>query len=168
MWPVVFGVLAAVTLSSSWRHESLRAIGIMLALGYCVSHFVTYMFLANMMFFETRVLVYSFIEVGVGSIAFMLYMCGGSRALIAVVAFAMASICANLAILVVTPPNLTPPLETRHLWNLVTNVCFAMECLVVSLKAAADRDRDRRYDRRPSHARLLVARDADPWTPKAD
>jgi hypothetical protein len=124
-------VLTALTVS--WHNPDIRNIGIALVVSWAASN-ATAIWLP----FDYRIIVYPVLEVVVGLAAaggwlVMRFAPGGSRGgegqlfAIAIVAFAALSVaaCINYALLT------TPGHGDKYEFVLLTNLCFAAECLLV-------------------------------------
>lgn len=130
----LFLPLVLTALTVAWHNHDIRNIGIALVFSWAVSN-VTSLWLP----FDYRMIVYPVLEVVVGLAAagawlVMRFTPGGSRGgegqlfAIAIVAFAALSTAACINYSLQTAPGF----GDRYQFVLVTNVCFAAECLLTA------------------------------------
>lgn len=152
--PLIFyGSLAALALWATWRDRELVWIGFWLVGGFLISNVL--FFLATL---EWRPGPYSVIEVMVFFAAMMawaeerrlrwplLILCGVN----------VLSIAATVAFAATIAPNRSQ----IFLWELTTNICFAVECLLATWVGVADGYRTGRFARVPRSDGRVVAPDA--------
>lgn len=158
--PLLFyGSLALFAMWATWRDFHLRWVGAWLVAGFVLS---------NALFFtvpiEHRVGPYSFIEVMVAVTTMSAWTEHRYRALIALVAFNLASIGANIAFAVYFPPSR----QQIFLWEVTTNICFAAECLIAAGVGIAHGYRTGRFSRRlfprRRDAQPDAVREGPPWS----
>lgn len=127
VWPFYAG-LAVAACAASWRNEELRPVGLAVVASWAVSN-AAHWWITPM----ERPAAYTVAEAMVLSMAFLAHVCGGSRLLVAVVATCVVSIGLNL--------YATQYDEVGRSWEIATNVCFAVECLLIGSAGLYDRTR---------------------------
>lgn len=158
---ILYGLLACGALWATWRDADLRQLGIAIALNFVASNAVWLSVPP-----AQRPGPYTVLEMLVMIAAFMAFDLRAARhgrrslALIAVIAAALLSACANVALALA---GSHPSWAQVHSHELVTNACFAAECLLCSGVGIADgvrtgRFADRRAPRRRA-AQPLARRD---------
>lgn len=119
-----YGSLALIALWATWRDYDLRVLGICLLLGFVVS---------NLLFFNAaptdRPAPYSLIEFLVAVAAFLAWFEHRNWTLVALVGVNVISITANIAYAF---QGDDPHWRQTHLFEIVTNLCFAAECLLAT------------------------------------
>lgn len=128
VWPFYAG-LAVAACAASWRSFELRPVGIAIVASWAASN-AAHMWLASI----ERPAAYTVAEAMVLSMAFLAHVCNGGRMLVALVAVCVVSIGLNIYTTQYDMP-------TRS-WELATNVCFGVECILVITVGLYDRTRD--------------------------
>lgn len=120
---LIYGSLALFTIAATWPERDLRWIG--LALGFSFG-------MSNLAWafgdIENRVGIYTMCEIFVALAAYMAWEDLRYRALPALGMVCAISITANIAFAL--QPH--PKWAQIHTYELITNLCFALECLVAS------------------------------------
>lgn len=120
---IVFGSLAAFALWACWHDEDIRLVGIALTISFLTS---------NILWFSgatgARAGVYTMLEVIVAVSAYTAWTVAGDKRLTLVVVFATLSVCGNVAFAALHVP--TPHQKFVH--EIVSNLCFAAECLATA------------------------------------
>lgn len=119
---VLYAGLAAIALAASWRDFDLRPVGIAVAIS-CAASNASHYWLSQ----PERPAAYTVAEALVLSMAFLSHVCGASRMLVALVAVCIVSIGLNVHM--TTIERATD--AQINLWELQTNLCFGVECLLV-------------------------------------
>lgn len=152
-----YGALAALAVWATWS-DDMWLLGAALMLGFIVSNVVW--FAAPV---SWRPGPYSSIEVLIAAAAFgALDKAGGCTrrfaGLVMILGVNIVSICANVALVFNTPPNM------RQVWlhEVTTNVCFAVECLLAVGVGVAHGYRTGRFHWRPHLRRQAAATLAQP------
>jgi hypothetical protein len=122
-WVFVSAGILGLAVTSTWRSFTLRPVGLALAVSYAASNAVHY-YLSPI----ERPPAYTVAEVAVLSMAFLAHVCGASRLTVAIVAVSVLSILSNFYIS--TYDTLTK--AQNNTWELATNLCFAVECLLTA------------------------------------
>ncbi len=120
-WPALYGALAALAGLVVWRDAELRMVGVMLAVSWLGSNLAG-VYLAP----SERPAVYTVLEIVVSLMAYFAWVGGKSRALIGLLAVSAVSIAANIALAAIFEPTR----EQVRLWQIATNICFGLECLL--------------------------------------
>lgn len=152
--PLIFyGCLAALAFWATWRDRDLIWLGFWLVFGYLISNAL--FFLAPL---DWRPGVYSVIEVMVFFAASMAwYVEKRHRWQLLILCWAnILSIAATVAF----AATITPNPRQIFLWELTTNICFAVECLLATWVGVADGYRTGRFVRLPRSDGRAVAPDA--------
>lgn len=154
---LLFGGLCTAALASVWRDEKLIALGGAVVLEFLLSNVVMWAFLHGHLAFEERVVSSVAVDALIASLAFLAWMLGAGRWCMAVlVGITVFSVCAHVGVLFIDAPTKAQ----RNDWTLLVNLCYATKCVLITTIGLLNRARESYRDRRPSRARLFVARDA--------
>lgn len=146
-----YGSLAGLAVWATCRDRDLSWIGAMLVLNLVVSNLLW--FFSSV---ESRPGAYTMLELFVALSAVMCWLEHRYRGLIALVAVAGLSIAANVALAATWSP--TDGQVRMH--EIITNVCFALECLIATGVGVAHGYRTGRFRRRLIPGRLRAQSDA--------
>lgn len=129
---VVFSALAMFALWANWHDTALRDVGIAVVLSFTLS---------NACFFggidiRYRPGIYTVIEMAVAVATYVAFIMSGQRLLFGVIIAALLSIAANISF-AHSVGNSIPALNQLHLWELLTNLCFAAECIFAGAAGVA-------------------------------
>lgn len=116
-----YGSLAIVALWASWRDDDLRWVGLAICFSFIASN-LTWFFMATV----TRPGVYTMCEIFISLTTYMAWHELRYKILIAIVMVSALSICANVALSL----QLQPVWTQIHTHEMITNVCFVLECLL--------------------------------------
>ena len=162
---VFYGSLTALAVWATWRDENLRWIGVALLTSWAASNFTW--FLLSVV---SRPAIYTMTEMFVMVSAYMAWEMRrpgpkSDQLLLALIAVSTLSTMANVALARVGKPTFAQ----IHLHELATNICFALECLIVAGVGVADGYRTGRFARWGSARRSAAQPDAasrggGPWT----
>lgn len=149
---LLYGSLAVLAVWATWRDYDLMTVALCLLFGFVVS---------NYLFFTApptdRPGPFSLIEMLVAVAAFLAWREHRYRALLVLVGFNIVSIIANIAYAWQGP---NPEWRQTHLFEVVTNLCFAAECLLVTWAGVQHGYRTGRFRRRLDLRRGTVPADA--------
>lgn len=153
---IFYGVLVALAMWATAREENLRWIAAAIAASYAVS---------NMLWFlgtvPQRPGIYSMLEMFIIISAWLAYEIRRERALIFLVTVSALSICANIGLAAIEHPNN----GQVRMHEILTNICFMIECLIVISLGVRDGVRTGRFGRlsrwRRGHPAPDVARRAE-------
>ena len=124
MLALVFAILVMLVNAITWPVPNVRGLGVVLAVGCVVSNLVA---TGDQ---STRAGVYSMIEILVMAVAFISYTFAptftGRNLLRVIAAVSLLSVCVNVAYLGVLPASKAQ----QHLYDIATNVTFAIECIL--------------------------------------
>lgn len=118
-----YGSLAALALWATWRESDLRWIGLALGFSYAASNAIWF-------FGEigNRAGVYTMCEIFIALAAYMAWEEHRYRMLAVLGAISAVSIAANIAF----AWHDTPTSAQVYMHEVVTNICFALECIVTT------------------------------------
>lgn len=152
MWAALacYGALIAVTLWASARNEDLRWVGASLGASYGVSNIIWFVGEVTQ-----RPGIYSMLELFIIIATYLAWEVRRERMLIALVFISALSICANIALAAIEHPN---PGQVR-MHEILTNLCFTIECLLLFAVGVRDGIRTGRFDRWPRLRHARVAHD---------
>lgn len=131
-----YGTLAAFALWACWADRDLRWLAFTLAGSFTASNAVWFLGTTEM-----RPTVYSLCEVVILIFAFLAWRTTGYRALIALVVVSILSIGANIGFASITEPRL----ENINTYEVLTNICYAAECVIAFGTGIADGLRTNRF-----------------------
>lgn len=129
-WTIFYSLFAASALAACWHNHDLRWLAYALLGGWAVSNLAVYSGIQA----ADRVGIYTTIEMVVSVASFMAWSARRNRWLIAVVIVCTMSIIANLAFASILEPK---PRQV-WLWEVTTNVCFALECVLATGAGLSD------------------------------
>jgi hypothetical protein len=134
-----YGLLTMLTIWASARDNDLRWVGAALGASFALSN-VTW-FLGNV---TARPGLYTMLEMFVALAAYLAWDIRREKALVLVVVASTMSICANIALAIISEPSN----RQLRIHETVTNICFAAECLLVLYAGVADGYRTGRFPSR--------------------
>jgi len=140
----VFIAAAIAAMWAVWRDENVRPTGFALFASLVGSN-AAHVFLSPM----ERPAAYTVFEVMIAATAMLARVCGGSVLLIPLVIVSFMSVTSNL----VYSLHLAPTVWQTQAWEIWTNVCYVLECILIFWTGMMQRVglRDRRTDDR-NHA----------------
>lgn len=153
--PLFYGLLAALAMWATWHDEDLRWIGLWLVFGWLLS---------NLLFFSVPVIhrpgPYTFIEMMVALSAYCAWGVHAgrrySKALVAIVVTNLVSIGFNIGF----ASSFPPVYRQIHLFEIGTNICFGIECVLAFGSGIADGYRIGRFYRWPHFRSSIAQRNA--------
>lgn len=148
---VFYGALIAITIWASARNEDLRWVGASLGASYGVSNVIW--FLGTPV---QRPGIYSMLELFIIIATYLAWEVRRERLLIVLVITSTLSICANIGLAAIAHPH---PGQVR-VHEVLTNIFFMIECLLLTTVGVRDGIRTGRFDRWPSLRRSRAAPDA--------
>jgi hypothetical protein len=120
---ILYGGMAVLALWATWHEPDLRWIGLALAFSFTASNLVW--FFGTL---DNRTGVFTMCEIFVALAAYMAWEDLRYRALAGLGIICAISITANIAFV----SNMHPKWSQIHTYELITNLCFALECLTTA------------------------------------
>lgn len=139
MWWPVYLVCACLAVAMTWRDRDLQLVGLTLLGGWLLSNAAVWFGMPV----DQRPAAYTVIEIAVALMAYIALSGGKSRVLSGLIAVNAASIAANIAFSAAPFYDIPSGKSSAALikWQIVTNICFAMECLFASIAGVRSRGR---------------------------
>lgn len=150
-----FFVTAGLAMWSVWPDGDTRAIGVALCASLLGSN-LAHMYLASV----ERPAAYTVLEVMIAATAMLARVCGGSVLLVPLVIVSFLSVTSNL----VYSLHLAPTVMQTQTWEIWTNVCYVLECVLIfwtGMKQRVGVRRRRNHDRRDAPVHAGMARETN-------
>lgn len=123
-WLAFYGAFAGVALWATYRDRDLMPLGLALLASFLISNLCWFAGAP----FSFKPGLYTMLQVTIAVATSMAFAKHCGLALKLIVAVTLISICANIWFAAI----ISPVWRQIHLWEVTTNICFAVECLLAA------------------------------------